>query len=31
MRTKNNIRIQFDIEVKDTYTNRDLKPYWDRQ
>ena len=28
MRTKNNIRIQFVIEVRDTYSNNDNKPYW---
>jgi len=28
MRTKNNIRIQFVIEKKDTYSNHDVPPYW---
>ena len=28
MRTKNNIRIKFVIEVKDTYSNHDCPPFW---
>ena len=28
MKTKNNIRIQFVIEVKDTYSDQDSLPVW---
>jgi len=30
MKTKNNLRVQFIIEVKDTYSNQDMRPYWHR-